>query len=203
MADRGLIDRGFDAFDRLSTREKIMVGGLIGAVMLTMVALVWLLVGKKLDTLAERNRNMVATLDKIDQQKADYIRSKARLAAYERQLDQNKVKLIKLMEDEASALEFEIEDFKESKRILTENYRRKRGRTGDKTVVKDLVERSQTATIRRISLEQLTKFLGRLEGRREPIKVTQLNIKTNTADRQQLREIRMTVATYRNEEVED
>lgn len=201
MADRNLLDRGFDAFDRLSTREKVMVGGLAGAFLITAVVLVWLLVGKKLETLEQRNQNMAESLEQIHLQKHDFLRSKARLAAYQRQLDQNKVKLVKLMEDEAKALGFEIDNFKENKRILSENYRRKR--KNDTKAVKDLVERSQTVTIRRISLDQLTKFLGRLEGRREPIKVTRLNIHTLPSDRQVLREVRMTVATYRNEEVDN
>jgi hypothetical protein len=205
MANLNVIDRGFDAFERLSTREKLMVGGLASAFLLTAVVLVWLLVGKKLDTLEQRNETMATTLVEIDRQQDDYLRSKARLVAYKRQLDSNKLKLVKLMEDEAKTLGFEIEDFKETKRVLTENYRRKRKRSGEggeKKAVKDLVERSQTVTIRRISLEQLTKFLGRLEGRREPVKVTRLNIHTLASDRQVLREVRMTVSTYRNEEVD-
>ncbi|MCA9546360.1 MAG: type II secretion system protein M [Myxococcales bacterium] len=202
MADRSVIDRAFDAFDRLSTREKLMVGGLGTAVLITAVVLVWLLVGKKLQTLEQRNENMRTTLADVQMQKDEYLRAKARLDAWKKRLDDNDLKLVKVMEDEAGKLGFEIEDFKENKRVLTENYRRRKKRNGTKDL-KDLVERSQTVTIRRVSLEQLATFLSRLEGRREPVKVTQLNVAAQSSDRQVLREVRMTVATYRNEEVEN
>ena len=42
----------------------------------------------------------------------------------------------------------------------------------------------------------------RLENRKEPVKVTGLVIDTLNSDRQVLREIRITVSTYRYEEVE-
>lgn len=202
MADRSAIDRVFDAFERLSTREKAMVGGLIGALVITGLVMVWVLVGRKLDTLEQRNETIRTTLVDIQGAKDTYLRNKARLDAWQRQLDRNDIKLVKVMEDEAKALGFEIEDYKEAKRVLTENFRRAKKREGDKKVVKDLVERSQTVTIRRISLKQLTDFLARLEGRKEPVKVTKLNAQTLSSDRQLLREVSMTVATYRNEEVE-
>jgi len=202
MADRGAIDRAFDAFERLSTREKALVGGLATALLITALVLVWILVGRKLDTLEQRNDLMRTTLSDVQGAKDTYLRNKARLEAWQRQLDRNDIKLVQVMENEAKALGFEIEDYKEAKRILTENYRKVKKREGDKKVVKDLVERSQTVTIRRISLQQLTDFLGRLEGRKEPIKVTKLNAQTLSSDRQLLREVSMTVATYRNEEVE-
>lgn len=202
MADRGAIDRAFDAFERLSTREKALVGGLATALLITALVLVWILVGRKLDTLEQRNDLMRTTLSDVQGAKDTYLRNKARLEAWQRQLDRNDIKLVQVMENEAKALGFEIEDYKEAKRILTENYRKVKKREGDKKVVKDLVERSQTVTIRRISLKQLTDFLGRLEGRKEPIKVTKLNAQTLSNDRQLLREVSMTVATYRNEEVE-
>lgn len=202
MADRSAIDRVFDAFERLSFREKAMVGGLVSALVIVGLVMVWILVGRKLDQLEQRNEAIRTTLVDIQGAKDTYLRNKARLDAWQRQLDRNDIKLVKVMEDEAKSLGFEIEDYKEAKRVLTENYRKAKKREGDKRVIKDLVERSQTVTIRRISLKQLTDFLARLEGRKEPVKVTKLNAQTLSSDRQLLREVSMTVATYRNEEVE-
>ena len=202
MADRSAIDRVFDAFERLSFREKAMVGGLVSALVIVGLVMVWILVGRKLDQLEQRNETIRTTLVDIQGAKDTYLRNKARLDAWQRQLDRNDIKLVKVMEDEAKSLGFEIEDYKEAKRVLTENYRKAKKREGDKRVIKDLVERSQTVTIRRISLKQLTDFLARLEGRKEPVKVTKLNAQTLSSDRQLLREVSMTVATYRNEEVE-
>jgi hypothetical protein len=44
--------------------------------------------------------------------------------------------------------------------------------------------------------------MSAMESRSEPVKVTRLNIQTQQNDRTKLREVRMTVATYRMEEAE-
>ena len=108
------------------------------------------------------------------------------------------------METEAGNRSIQIEDFKESKRNLTNTRRqfRRRGSEGEKKTVKELIEESQTVTIRRVSLEDLVSFMSALESRREPVKITNLTVSTLNSDRQILREIRMTVSTYRYEEVE-
>lgn len=202
MANRGALDRALDTFDRLSTREKMMVGGLVSTLIITALVMVWVLVGRKLDQLQIRNDTLRTQIAEIDASKHSFLRNKARMEAWQRQLDRNDIKLVKVMEDDAKALGFEIEDFREAKRVLTENHRRVRKREGDKKGVKDLVERSQTVTIRRVSLKQLADFLARLEGRVEPVKITKLNASILASNRQMLREVSMTVATYRNEEVE-
>ena len=61
---------------------------------------------------------------------------------------------------------------------------------------------SQAVTIRKVSLEQLSNFLAALEKNESPIRVTKMSIDTSAADRQQLRQVKLTVSTYRNEEVE-
>ncbi len=202
MAEKGRIAGLFDFIDRLSTREKAMVGALMGAFVLTLAVIIYLVIGKQIQALAERNDTLRTTLSDVMAQKDSYLLEKAKLDAKKEQLDTNEVKLVKVMEDQARRLGFTIEDFKENKRFLTENHRRVKKRAGSKKKVIDLVEESQTVTIRRISLDQLSRFLQAIESRREPIKVTRLNAQTLTADRQVLREVRLTVSTYRNEEVE-
>ena len=148
----------------------------------------------------ERNDSVRSALEQIAIQKDAWIAQKARLDADTARLENNKIKLVREMENQASRLGFTIEDFKENKRYLTDNRRRLRKSKERQTVI-ELAEESQTVTIRRISLKQLAEFLFNLEKRREPVKVTRLNIRTASSDRQILREVRMTVATYRNEEV--
>ena len=63
------------------------------------------------------------------------------------------------------------------------------------------MEYTQSVTIKNVSLEQLSKFLEKLESNRFPVRVTQLNVNVSSSDRQVLKEIQLTVATYRNEEV--
>lgn len=187
--------------DRLSTREKLMLGGLVSGLVATAIVIIWLVVGGQIGELEQENANLRDTISQVNEQKDAYLARKRRIDAYEERLDRNDIKLVQLMETQAQKLGITIENFKENKRFLTDKHKRMK-RTKELTKVKDLVEENQTVTIRRVSLEQLTRLMSALEGRSEPIRVTQLNIQTLTSDRQILRQVQMTVSTYRNEEVE-
>lgn len=201
MAEQGRLAGFFAFFDRLSTREKVMVGGLAGALVLTVIAILWLVIGNQIDDLEQRNQAIRETLDQVLARKDKYLREKSRLEAEQKRLEKNDLELVRLMEAEAKKLSFTIDDFKEHRRALTDNWRRVKKRDGQPArAVKDLVEESQTITIRKITLEQLANFMAALESRPEPVKITQLNISTLQSDRQLLREVRMTVATYRKQE---
>ncbi|MCB9527102.1 MAG: type II secretion system protein M [Myxococcales bacterium] len=204
MAEKSRMQSLFDAFDRLSSREKIMVAGLGGAFFLTVVAVIALVFYNQITTLEQRNAATRDTLAEVMTLKDAYLAQKAKLDAKKDLLDRNDVKLVGVIEQEATRLGIEIEDFKEGKKALTDNARRARGRTdegGEPVKVRDLMEVSQTVTLRRLSLEQLASLLAALEKRREPIKVTELNVQTLASDRQVLRMVKVTVSTYRNEEV--
>ena len=205
MAEKNRTQAIFDAFDRLSSREKIMVGSLVCAFILTISVVMWMVVGGQIDALEQRNESMRSTLAQVNALKGDYLEQKAKLDAIRERLENNPIRLVRLMETEAGHQGIEIEDFKESKRFLTNKSRQfqKRGNTDKSTkTVKELVEESQTVTIRRVTLDQVSSFMAALENRKEPVKVTKLTISTLNSDRQVLREIRMTVSTYRYEEVE-
>ena len=194
----------FDTFDRLSTREKIMVGGLLFALLAFLGGGAYIVIGGQIDDLEERNESIRGTLSQVHKLKAGFLQKKARLDAMRSKLENNPVRLVQLMETEAGHQGFEIENFKETKTFITNKHRqfRKRGKATKKKTVRDLVEESQRVTIRRISLEQLSNFMAALENRKEPVKVTGLVIDTLNSDRQVLRRVQLTVSTYRYEEVE-
>ena len=201
MAQKSRTQSLFDAFDRLSSREKIMVGVLFGGFLTVGIVVVSMIIGTQIEALEQRNENTRDTLTQVQILKADYLRQKGVLDAQKDLLDNNDVKLVRLMEREAANADFEIEDFKESKRFITTKHRNLKKTPNRKSVI-DLVEESQTVTIRRISLAQLANFLAAIEARPEPVLTTRLTIDTLNSDRQVLRSIRLTVATYRNEEVQ-
>lgn len=204
MAEKGRMQSLFDAFDRLSGREKVMVGGLVGAFLLTVLVIVWMVFSSQINALEERNQNARSTMAEVMTLKDAYLAQKAKLDAKKSLLDNNDVRLVRLMESEAKRLGIEIDDFKEDKRYITENHRRARPQSEGNTPppkIRDLVEVSTTVTLRRCSLEQLSNFLAALQKRPEPIRVTDLDISTLTSDRQQLRVVKVKVSTYRNEEV--
>lgn len=204
MAEKSRIQSLFDAFDRLSSREKYMVAGLGGAFLITIVAVIALIFQNQISTLEQRNAATRDTLAEVMALKDTYLAEKAKLDAKKELLDRNDLRLVGEIEREATRLGIEIEDFKEGKKALTENARRARGRTeegGEPVKVRDLMEISVTVTLRRMSLTQLTDLLAALEKRREPIRVTELNVQPLPSDRQVLRVVKVTVATYRNEDV--
>ena len=204
MAKKSQTQVLFDAFERLSSREKVLVVGLASAVFITVCAVLWLVVGKQISVLEQRNITLRENLAQVVTLKEGYLEQKAEFDAVDAKLKNNSIRLVRLMETEAGHQGITIEDFKEGKRFLTnkKSQFRKRSRGGEKRKIKELVEETQTVTMRRITLAQLTNFLAALENRREPVTVTKLMISTLNSDRQVLREIRMTVATYRYEEVE-
>ena len=194
----------FDSFERLSTREKLLLGGFVGAIFLTAGVFLWLYVENQVNSQSENNDTIRSTLTQINTLNPDFLAQKAKLDAVRELLEKNPIRLVQLMEKEAKAQDIEIEDFKESTGFLTNNRRRlqKRSDESKPKTVKELKWESQSITIRRITLDQLTSFISNLENRREPVRVTRLKVSTLSSDRQKLREIRMTVATYRYEEVE-
>lgn len=206
MSDQGRITTLLQSFERLSSREKALIGGLSAGVFLAIVAGVWFIIGSQISELEERNAAMAETLSQIVARKDKFLREKSRLDADRKRLEQNDIKLVKLMEDQAGAQGIQIEEFKEARRVLTENQHRRKKSDKDKEgggpKVKDLVEESQTVTIHNLSLDQLARFMAALEGHPEPVKITRLNVQTQQSDRSKIREVRMTVATYRMEEAE-
>lgn len=203
MAEKSRIQNLFDSFDRLSTREKIMVGGLAGAFGVTLVVILWMVFSSQITALEQRNESARDTLAQVMTLKDTYLARKARNDAKKALLDNNRVGLVKLMEGEAQRQGFIIEEFKETKRSLADPAQRPRVSQGErKRKVKELFEVSQAVTIRKVSLEALANFLAALEKNESPIRVTKMSIDTSAADRQQLRQVKLTVSTYRNEEVE-
>lgn len=208
MSEQGRLSNMMQSFERLSSREKTLVGGLVAGVFITCGVLTWMIVGGRITELEQKNASMQSTLSQVMARKDKFLQEKSRLDADRKRLENNDVKLVKLMEDQAGAQGIQIEEFKEARRFLTENSRRNKKKSGDKgdaaagPKVKDLVEESQTVTIHNLTVDQLARFMAAMEARAEPVKVTRLNIQTQQSDRTKLREVRMTVATYRMEEAE-
>ena len=194
----------FDSFDRLSTREKVLVGGLGSALLVTAVAILWIFIGNQVAAQAEQNESIRSTLQQVNVLKPDFLVKKAKLDAVREILETNPIRLVQLIEKEAKAQDIQIEDFKESSGFLTNNRRRFQKRSEDKKPkkVKELKWEAQSITIRRKSLDQLTSFMSNLENRAEPVRITRLTVSTLSSKREILREIRMTVATYRYVEVD-
>ena len=199
MKRSGLIE----TFDRLSSREKALIGGLAIAMVITAVTIMWLVVGKQLNRLDARNTTIEEALDLFRAQQAEFVAKKSKADMEKARLENNTLKLVQLMQREAEAQGISIQKFNKDTRFLTNRHRNlKRNDEGSDAKVRDLVEESQKVTLKRISLDQLANFMAELERRPQPIQTTELTISTLSSDRQVLREAIIKVATYRYKEVE-
>ncbi|MGB0646517.1 MAG: hypothetical protein ACPGQS_05035 [Bradymonadia bacterium] len=199
MKRSGLIE----TFDRLSSREKVLIGGLAIAMVITAVTIMWLVVGKQLNRLDARNTTIEEALDLFRAQQAEFVAKKSKADLEKARLENNTLKLVQLMQREAEAQGISIQKFNKDTRFLTNRHRNlKRNDSGSESKVRDLVEESQKVTLKRISLDQLANFMAELERRPQPIQTTELTISTLSSDRQVLREAIIKVATYRYKEVE-
>ena len=192
-----------ETFDRLSSREKGLVGALVVAFLITIVGIMWFVVGKQLNRLEVQNQEIEEGLTKFRKQRVEFVAKKMKADKEKARLENNKLKLVQLMQREAEAQGISIQKFNKDTRFLTSRHRNlKRSDENTEEKVRDLVEESQRVTLKRISLDQLANFMAELERRKEPIQTTELTVSTLSSDRQVLREAIIKVATYRYKEVE-
>lgn len=122
-----------------------------------------------------------------------YLTLKSRREVYEQQLKSNNLDLGKLLERVSQEFEVTIEDFKEKRRVLDDALEGKVKRT------EVVVAYTQEVTIRSAKLDQLSRFLEKLEAEESPVRVTSLSWRASTQDRQELRFIKVSVTTYKSE----
>jgi uncharacterized protein YoxC len=186
----------FETFNRLSQREKTLLLTFVALLFFGVLYLFWNSKLQALETLQTTKTELQNQINQIKDAQPKFLAKKQQLEAYENLLNENKQDLSSLMENTAKDIGISLDDFKENKRSLSDDFSKKKRKNQ-----KELMEYTQSVTIKNISLEQLSKFLEKLESNRFPVRVTQLNVNVSSSDRQVLKEIQLTVATYRNEEV--
>ena len=137
--------------------------------------------------------NLRAGIAEVRSGEAHFRELRAKSEAYEKLLKQNKIDLGKVMERIAQAEGLVIDDFKEKRRPLNDDLDSKSKKT------EIVVAYTQEVTIRSASLEQLSNFLEKLEQETSPVRVTSLDLRTSSQDRQELRFIKLGVTTYKLE----
>jgi type II secretory pathway component PulM len=172
-----------DKWERLSQRERTMVGALGVTFVLMVTLIVGFLISDGLSSLAERNADMRQALRDLDTQRDNYLRLKAKVAQMETRLGSQPVQLQGYLE--AAAKESGVE--------IQESTERPPASTGKK-----FVERTVDFRLRAVTLEQLTKFMKAIETGKSLVVVTQLNVRTRDDKHQQL-DVEMSVTTYERE----
>jgi len=197
MSSSSLLSLGDGVMSTLSDREKLSIGLVVVLVLCTAVWFMSSALSDEAALLREQRDLLSADLAEVRAASPDFLRRKERLAAYEERLLSNQLDLSKMMERAARDQGFNIEDFKENRRVLDEELAGPK--KGKKQERKALVAYSQQVTIRTVSLKQLAAFLQAVEADPAPVRVTSLEVTPSTGDRQELRSVRLSVTTYKRE----
>ena len=188
------------ALDRLSGREKVMVGVMGASVLVFLLFVGVLLIGGRLAEQEERIESAKASLDQLMARKDEYLAERARSAgADESRIEGNDLNLTTFADKHAKTVGIQFDDYNDSKRPLFLKKRPPGGRVDEKP---DLIEEHLEVTFKRVSLEAVTAFLDNVDNEeRRPLAVKKLNLKTLWSDRTKLSGS-ITLATWKKPEDE-
>ncbi len=173
------IDAAKDKWERLTQRERTMVGllGITACVMVSMVGsfVIW----NGLATLEEQTSDMQTALDDIKVKREVYLRDKEKARLLKARLGQP-VKLQGYLEDAAKATSVQIRESNEAPpRLVGTQYE----------------ERSVDIQLRPLTIDMLANFLKRIETGSSMVIVTNLLIRTRDDKHKDL-DVQMTAVTY-------
>ena len=169
-----------DKWERLSQRERTMVGamGVTFVVMITMI--VGFLITDGLSSMEERNGDMRQALRDLDTQRDSYLRNKAKTAQMETRLGSQPVQLQGYVESAAKDAGVEIP---ESDMLPAA------------PAGKKFVQRTLHLRLRAVTLDQLTHFMKAIETGKSLVVVTELDVRTRDDKHEQL-DVEMSVSTF-------
>jgi type II secretory pathway component PulM len=172
-----------DKWERLSQRERTMVGamGVTFVVMVTLI--VGFLITDGLSSMDERNAHMRQALRDLDTQRDSYLRMKAKAAQLETRLGTQPVQILGYLE--AAANEAGVK--------ITEQTDRPPVPAGKK-----FIDRTVDLRLHAVTLEQLTRFMKAIETGKSLVVVTSLQVRTRDDKHEQL-DVEMAVTTYERE----
>ena len=169
-----------DKWERLSQRERTMVGAMGVTFVLMLTLIVGFLITDGLSSMEERNADMRQALRDLDTQRDSYLRLKAKTAQMETRLGTTPVQLQGYVEQAAKEAGVEISDSSDRPAV---------------SAGKKFIERSVDLHLKPMTIDQLTKFMKAIETGRSLVVVTQLTVRTRDDKHQQL-DVDMSVSTY-------
>jgi type II secretory pathway component PulM len=172
-----------DKWERLSQRERTMVGALGITFVVLVTIIVGFLITDGLSTLDERNGDMRQALRDLDTQRDSYLKLRAKSQQVEVRLGQTPVALGGYLETAAKEAGIDTPD-------ITERAPTAAG--------KSFTEHSVDLHLRAVTLEQLVKFMRAIETGRNLVVVKELHITTRDDKHMQL-DVEMSVSTYQRD----
>jgi hypothetical protein len=172
-----------DKWERLSQRERTMVGALGVTFVIMVTLIVGFLITDGLATLDERNADMRQALRDLDTQRDTYMKLRAKSQQIEVRMGASPVQLGGYLETAAKEAGIEVSDSNELPAVAAG---------------KNFVERAVTLHLHAVTLDQLVKFMKAIETGRNLVVVSQLHIATRDDKHLQL-DVDMTVSTYQHD----
>ena len=180
---RRLFDDAKAGLDRLSARERLMVGGLAATfvVLVTFGFGYWLVM--ELDELKEDNAAKQTALKEIQRLKHQYLERRRRNASVRSQLSPTPLELNTYVEQAASLAGVKIDESSEATAASVEGYS----------------QRGIQIKMHKVSISQLATLLKKLEGTTTHIvQITKLEVTTRWKKHEEL-DVTMVVTTYQRE----
>lgn len=171
------------SWERLSPRERSMVSGLGAALVLGVVVFVGFTIQSGLEELEENNEAMRKALRDVDQNKDAYLVQRQRLAALEVRISRTPVELNRFLETAASTAGVSIAESGETQPVQGERF----------------VQRGMEIKLRKVTIEQLGKFMKEIETSQQLVQITTLSVNTRWGQHQDL-DVEMTVSTFERKE---
>jgi type II secretory pathway component PulM len=172
-----------DKWERLSQRERTMVGALGVTFVLMVTLIVGFLITDGLATLEERNGDMRQALHDLDTQRDNYLKLRAKSQQIEVRLGATPVQLGGYLEQAAKDAGVEISESNEEQPTATGN---------------NFVQRTVDLRLKAVTLDQLVKFMRAIETGRNLVVVSSLHITTRD-DRHQQLDVDMSVSTFQRD----
>ncbi|MDB4970129.1 MAG: hypothetical protein JWN44_5818 [Myxococcales bacterium] len=172
-----------DKWERLSQRERTMVGAMGVTFVIMVTLIVGFLITDGLSSMDERNAQMRQALRDLDTQRDNYLRMKAKAAQLETRLGSQPVQMQAYLETAAKEGGVEIVESKEQPSA---------------PAGKKFVERTVELRLRAVTLDQLSKFMRAIETGKSLVVVTAVNVRTRDDKHEQL-DVEMSVTTYERE----
>ena len=168
------------SFGRLSTRERMMVGGLALVAGLLVAGVVGYLVVSSLNEIEDHNARMRTALRDLQQFGQAYMKQRQRVAALRVRMPSDRpIELNSYVEKAAKAVEVSISESDEMTPVEGDEY----------------VQRGLEIKLRKVTVKQLAELIKQLESSPQLVQITRLSVQSSWNQHEQLN-VEMVVSTF-------
>jgi hypothetical protein len=167
------------SMERLSTRERMMIGGLGLAVVLGLIVVVGYIILSGLEEIEESNVAMRTALKELEKNRECYMVQRRRTAQLEVRMSRSSLELNRFVETAASTVGVNIAESDEVSPVEIDRY----------------IQRGVEIKLRKVTLDQLAKLIKQLEGSPNIVQITRLNVSTRWKQHKDL-DVEMVVTTF-------